>query len=135
MSRRRCAFTGLKATTKNKVVPPEYSEEIRFNWSNSVPCSEEYSAYKQGRMPDELELKAAEFFYLMETYRLKYDYYMGELRKIQNELVKRLPPKKQFSNKKIKSIEKAHKLKEVLEESEKYIDETLNKEINNLWGD
>jgi len=123
MSSRKCIYTGKDAGTTDKVIPKKGGDETH-NWSNSVPCSKEYKAFKGNRMPTELELKANKIFKKLELAKLDVVLYEEELHRIQSELVQNLPKvsksdtsgtKKVLKSKKEKEIEIAHKEKEIIE--------------------
>jgi hypothetical protein len=135
MSKRKCVFTGLPAILKNSVIPNKVSEDVLHNWANGVPCSEEYSKIKKDRMPDEWELQAVECFQALELSKLKVEFYQNKLNKIQEILKERIPETPKMPNRKRKDIEKAFKLKEVLEESEEMIVKILEEKTKGFWNE
>ena len=123
MSSRKCIYTGKDASTTDKVIPKEGGDE-NHNWSNSVPCSKEYKAFKGLRLPTELELEANKVFKKLELAKLDVVLYQKEMLRIQSEIAKPLPKvsksdtsgtKKVLKSKKEKEIEIAHTEKEIKE--------------------
>ncbi len=140
MARRKCVFTGKRATTKNKVIPKTYlsEDDNLHNWANNAPCSAEYESFKGTRMPNELEIQANEYFQLLELARIRVQFYEKKLSEVQEKLKQKLPEKPKMTRKKKKEIEVAIKLKEVLEEIDEHIDEVIKedtKKVKDLWGD
>lgn len=115
MSRRKCIYTGLDASTTDKVIPKLGGDE-NHNWSNSVPCSEKYKKFKGLRLPTELEMEANRVFKKLELAKLDVVLYEKELALIQSKINKTVP-KGDTKTKKDNQIEISQKEKEIQETS------------------
>lgn len=135
MSKRNCTYTGEEAKVSDNVVPKAKAGEEIHNWTNKVPCSEDYKELKQGRLPTELEMEAHGHFVLMELYRNKAKWHEEKLKEIQETLKLDLEDyklsRKQKQTKKDRQIEQAYIEKEVTE-PKKY-EEILDKRKDSLW--
>lgn len=124
MSKRNCIYTGLESTRMDKFVPKKGGDEAH-NWSNSVPCSEEYKEIKGKRLPNKLETEAYSLFMEIESLKLKVSLEEAKLKEIQAKIRKKhkilLPeekiekPKERKKISKEKEIEIAFKEKEIKE--------------------
>jgi len=136
---RKCIYTGKDSDAKDQVLP-----DNPFNWTNKVPTTKEYKE-KKGKLPTELEMQANETFHLLELARNRVLFYEAKLAEIQKELkkddistekeekIQEKPQKNiQKTSRKDMEIEKAIKEKEIMEDSEKAIEEVLKKK-SNLW--
>ena len=139
MTVRKCIYTGKDSDAKDQVLPNN-----PFNWTNKVPTTKEYKE-KKGKLPTELEMQANETFHLLELARNRVLFYEAKLAEIQKELkkddistekeekIQEKPQKNiQKTSRKDMEIKKAIEEKEILEESEKAIEEVLKKK-SNLW--
>lgn len=139
MTVRKCIYTGKDSDAKDQVLP-----DNPFNWTNKVPTTKEYKE-KKGKLPTELEMQANETFHLLELARNRVLFYEAKLAEIQKELkkddistekeekIQEKPQKNiQKTSRKDMEIEKAIKEKEIMEDSEKAIEEVLKKK-SNLW--
>ena len=139
MTVRKCIYTGKDSDAKDQVLP-----DNPFNWTNKVPTTKEYKE-KKGKLPTELEMQANETFHLLELARNRVLFYEAKLAEIQKELkkddistekeekIQEKPQKNiQKTSRKDMEIKKAIEEKEILEESEKAIEEVLKKK-SNLW--
>ena len=139
MTVRKCIYTGKDSDAKDQVLPNN-----PFNWTNKVPTTKEYKE-KKGKLPTELEMQANETFHLLELARNRVLFYEAKLAEIQENIKKSDPntekeekiqekPQKniQKTSRKDMEIKKAIEEKEILEESEKAIEEVLKKK-SNLW--
>lgn len=125
MSKRDCIYTGLESTTMDKFVPKRGGDE-NHNWTNSVPCSEEYKKIKGKRLPNSLESEAYSAFMELERLKLESSIQENKLKEIQakirakhkillpEEIVEEKPKERKKISKK-KEIEIAYKEKEVKE--------------------
>lgn len=128
MSKRKCIYTGLDSETMDKFMPKTGGDE-NHNWSNSVPCSNEYKKIKGKRLPNDAEHLAYKEFMELERLRLLVSIQEGKLRLAQAIIRKKskifLPeeveemvvekPKKRKKISKEKEIQIAIKEKEIQE--------------------
>lgn len=87
MSSRSCIYTGLKASTTDKVIPKTGGDETH-NWANSAPCSKMYKDIKARRLPNELEMNANRLHTKLELAKLDVQFYEAQLLKNQAEIRK-----------------------------------------------
>ena len=139
MTIRKCIYTGKDSDAKDRLLP-----DNPFNWTNTAPTTKEYKE-KKGEFPTELEMQANEIFHLLELARNRVLFYEAKLAEIQKELkkydigtekeekIQEKPQKNtQKTSRKDMEIKKAIEEKEILEESEKAIEEVLKKKTS-LW--
>jgi len=126
MSIRKCIYTGLDSDKMDKFVPKKGGDE-NFNWSNSVPCSEEYKQIKGKRLPNSEEHNAYKEFMELERLKLLVSLQEAKLSEIQakirkkhklqlpEEIIESNKPKERKKISKDKEIDIAIKEKEVKE--------------------
>lgn len=150
MTKRKCVYTGQDSNEKDSVIPRHLIKD-EHNWSVHVPTTTDYKQQKINRYPTELEIQAAETFYMLEISRLKVEFYENKLAQIQEEINKNYTynriekPKnegKKAEKRKSKEIQIAEKQKEI-QILEKDLDKILQDKIEqgyeavkeNLWED
>jgi hypothetical protein len=72
--RRKCIYTGKESLCRDKPMPNNLAGDEIHNWANAVPCSLEYKESKKDQMPNDIEAKIFETFYLLEIARWKVRY-------------------------------------------------------------
>lgn len=134
MSRRKCIFTGEPAKIKTKILNRNFisDQDELHNWTNGVPCSEEYEKFRGNGLPTELEMEVNECFHLLELARLRVKYYEVRLRKSQQRLK---IENKHRQGKLVRKFVEQHKKedmdKKIEQNPEQYIEDVLN-ESNKL---
>lgn len=117
MSQRKCIYTGLPAKKTDMLMPKEGGDEIH-NWTNSVPCSEEYKLIKQKQQPTDLDIEAQNLFYQSELLRLKLQIIEKRIAEVQFKIRKRNNINYSCLDKNIskeEQIKQAYKEKEILD--------------------
>lgn len=113
MTKRNCVFTGQESNDKDSVIPRHVTKDPH-NWTSTVPTTTDYKQQRSNKPPTELEIKAVETFFKLESHRLYVEFYERELSKIQEEINKTFVSKpvekpknegKRASKKKDKEIE------------------------------
>jgi len=112
-SKRKCIYTDEEATALDKVVPKNGGDEVH-NWSNSVPCSQEYKDKKGNSHPTELEVRTNRAFKMLELAKLDVVYWERELKKLQSQnKPKKSKNQEKIKKKEIKLAEKEQEIKEI----------------------
>lgn len=131
-------YTGNKAERKDAVIPKKFiqgTDEVH-NWANNIPISVEYQIVKQNRLPNELELKAQELFFKIESIKLRLFCYEEELRQVQEKIKETMPkveiPKPNPSKKLEKEFKMASHERKVVQPAEEKLDLVLEKR-KKIW--
>lgn len=127
MNKRKCVYTGQESNDKDSVIPRHLLKDSH-NWASSVPTTTDYKNNKIDRLPTELEIQAAEVFYMLEISKLRVEFYESQLNKIQEEINKAYKPKetsveKPLQNESKRSLKKKEKQIAIAE---------VDKEIQNI---
>lgn len=127
---RTCVFTGRKSKSKSRVIHEQFcGNEEKANWVNFIPISGNYENFKKDRLPNELEMKANEYFRMLELYKLRVKFYETKLRQVQKKLEKQYEnwekTRPALSNTKLKKLNKMEKLNTTIEEAELELEKIL----------
>lgn len=127
MDIRKCVYTGLTAKCKDSLIPKNILGNEIHNWTSEVPCNIFYKEIKKEREPNELELMALEYFYLLEVAKIKVKYYEGKLREVQEKIGFKEPTPedlfKKNENKVDRQIREAKVLNSNMEDANQAIDQ------------
>lgn len=135
MAVRNCVFTGLPAKSKVKF----NKNADAHNWANTVPCNSDYARYRQTlKEPTNEEYDCVHAFWHRELNDLN-DYHQGDsinVEEAQKNNLQRMNDwykiQKEKPARKDKEIEKAYQIKEIIEETEKSIEDYIENR-RKLW--
>lgn len=135
MGARLCVFTGLPANCKVKL----YKDADPHSWVNQVPCNKEYSVYLQTHEPTFEEKYCFNAFWHNEVEVLHVGSVDGQYGNLKLHQEKNLQNMKEWyklrkdkPTRKDKEIEKAYQAKEIIEETNRSVDDFITKR-RQLW--
>lgn len=136
MDIRKCIYTNEPSTAKDSILPKKIAGQEVHNWSNHVPCSQEYKDFKKDRAPTELEMQAHEAFHNLEMAKIRVKYYENLLSEIQAKILKNKDfiefKNRPRTDKKEEQIQKAIREHSLLQETEDKVNELIEQK-KKLW--
>ena len=132
MDIRKCVYTGLQAKCKDTLIPKSILGNEIHNWVSEIPCNTFYKELKKDKNPNELELMAFEYFYMLEIAKVKVKYYENKLKEVQDKIGFRQPSENEIVKKHEVKVEKEEREARHLQVNLDEANDSIDKHFENM---